>query len=130
MRNPLFMAASAACAMSFAACFAAPARADAVQEAGVAATHAGLAASADAPKMVQTHLQHVINCLEGPSGADFNAGPGNPCKDLGAGAIPDSPAEARKPLEAAAAMAKKALAEPDPAKAKAMAAEIKASLSK
>ena len=109
----------------------APARAaDAAKQIATAAAHAGLAAGADSEKMVQAHLHHVINCLEGPSGADFSAGPGNPCKDLGAGAIPDSQPDQRKMLESAAGMAKKALAETDPAKAKAMASEIQASLSK
>jgi hypothetical protein len=102
--------------------------ADASKEVATAAVHAGLAAGADQPKMVQSHLQHVINCLEGPSGADFNAAPGNPCKDLGDGAIPDSAPEARKPLADAAAKAKQAMAESDIAKAKASAAEIKAGL--
>jgi hypothetical protein len=107
-----------------------PARAaDAAKQVSVAAIHAGLAAKADSAKMTQSHLQHVINCLEGPSGADFNAAPGNPCKDLGAGAIPDSAPEQRKALETAAAMAKMAISEADPAKAKATAAEIQAQLS-
>ncbi len=100
------------------------------KEITTAAVHAGMAAGSDNPKMVQTHLQHVINCLEGPAGADFNAGPGNPCKDFGAGAIPDSAPDQRKRLETAAEMAKTAQGETDPAKAKAMAAEIQASLTR
>ena len=63
--------------------------AEATKEISTAAVHAGMAAGSDNLKMVQTHLQHVINCLEGPAGANFNAGPGNPCKDFGAGAIPE-----------------------------------------
>jgi hypothetical protein len=111
----------------------APAHAgDAAKQIAAAATHAGLAAGSDSEKMVQTHLQHVINCLEGPSGADFNAGPGNPCKDLGAGAIPDSAPEKRVTLESAAAIAKKvmAMADANIVKAKAFAAAIQANLLK
>jgi hypothetical protein len=102
----------------------------AAQEVATAAIHAGLAASADSAKMVQSHLQHTINCLQGPTGADFNPGPGNPCKDLGAGAIPDSAPDQRASLAAVAEQAKKAMAESDMAKAKAMASDIQASLKK
>jgi hypothetical protein len=116
---------------AFAALAGAPANAaDATKQIATAAAHAGMAAGADSAKMVQAHLQHVINCLEGPAGADFNAGPGNPCKDLGMGAIPDSAPDQRKKLEGAAAMAKTALAETDAAKAKAMASTIQTSLGK
>lgn len=37
----------------------------------------------------KTHLQHTMNCLEGPRGANFNATPGNPCQGQGNGVIPD-----------------------------------------
>lgn len=37
----------------------------------------------------KTHLQHTMNCLEGPRGANFNAAPGNPCQGQGNGVIPD-----------------------------------------
>jgi len=37
----------------------------------------------------QLHVQHVINCLEGPNGADFKAAAGYPCQGMGNGAIPD-----------------------------------------
>ena len=115
---------------AFVAITAAPAgAAEAAKEISTAAVHAGMAAGSDNLKMVQSHLQHVINCLEGPAGADFNAGPGNPCKDLGAGAIPDAAPDQRKRLETAAEMAKTAQGETDPAKAKAMAKEIQAGLS-
>lgn len=116
---------------AFAALACAPATAaDAAKQTATAAAHAGMAAGADSAKMVQAHLQHVINCLEGPSGADFNAGPGNPCKDLGMGAIPDSAPDQRKKLEGAAAMAKTALSETDITKAKATASTIQTNLAK
>jgi len=38
---------------------------------------------------VQLHLHHVINCIEGPSGADFFAQAGYPCQGQGNGIIPD-----------------------------------------
>ena len=64
--------------------------ADQAKEVSTAATHAGLAAIAADMKMTQTHLQHVVNCLVGPKGKGFDATPGNPCKDQGNGAIPDT----------------------------------------
>lgn len=109
----------------------APARAaDAAKEVATAAAHAGMAAASDSTKMVQAHLHHVVNCLEGPSGADFDAAAANPCKDLGAGAISDSAPDKRALLQSAAEKAKKAIADPDMTKAKATASDIQASLSK
>jgi hypothetical protein len=35
------------------------------------------------------HLQHVINCLEGPTGSNFKASAGYPCEGQGEGIIPD-----------------------------------------
>src|SRR5437899_4149090 len=35
------------------------------------------------------HLQHVMNCLEGPRGKDFRPAVGNPCQGQGSGAIVD-----------------------------------------
>jgi len=104
--------------------------ADASKEVGTAAAHAGMAAGASDPQMVKTHLHHVLNCLEGPNGADFAAAAGNPCKDQGAGAIPDSAATARPALEEAVSAAKAGLADMDVTKAKAKAAEAQAILSK
>jgi hypothetical protein len=37
----------------------------------------------------RTHLQHVINCLEGPSGKDFVQAAGFPCQGMGNGIVPD-----------------------------------------
>jgi hypothetical protein len=37
----------------------------------------------------KTHVQHVINCLEGPSGSNFVAAVGAPCQGQGNGIIPD-----------------------------------------
>ena len=74
----------------------AKADADPAKERAAAATHAGLAAKATDMKMTQMHLHHVVNCLVGPNGQGFDATPGNPCKDQGAGAIPDNGDPAQK----------------------------------
>jgi hypothetical protein len=102
--------------------------ADNSKELATAAAHAGMASGAEAPQMVRSHLQHVINCLEGPKGADFVAALGNPCGSEGQGAIPDSAADNKKKLEDAAGLAKRALAEKDIDKAKQMASELQSDL--
>ena len=104
--------------------------ADNSREVATAAAHAGMAAGAEAPQMVRSHIQHVINCLEGPKGADFVAALGNPCASLGEGAIPDGPSDGRKKLEDIAGLAKKALAEQNIDKAKQMAGELQSELGK
>ena len=117
-------------ACAFAAFAALPAYADAVQEINTAAAHAGMAAAADTPKTLHFHIQHTLNCLEGKAGPDFNAGPGNPCDDMGAGAIPDSNPAAQKSLKDAVVKAKQALAEPNFEKGKDLAADAQTILSK
>jgi hypothetical protein len=37
----------------------------------------------------RTHIQHVINCLEGPNGANFVQAAGYPCQGQGRGALVD-----------------------------------------
>jgi len=102
--------------------------ADAAKEIATAGAHAGMAAASADLKMVHTHLHHVLNCLEGPGGKDFDAGQANPCKDQGMGAIPDAEASAKPQLEGAVVLAKSGLAESDLAKAKDHAAEVQAAL--
>lgn len=46
--------------------------------------HAEMAVNAKSLKEVQMHLHHVLNCLEGKSGKDFNASFGDPCNGKGA----------------------------------------------
>jgi len=104
--------------------------ADLSKEMSTAVTHAGLAAGSADLKTVQVHLHHVVNCLVGPDGAGFDAGPGNPCKDQGAGAIPDAPADKKASLQEAVASAQSGLAETDLAKAKATALSVQALLKK
>ena len=107
-----------------------PALADSSQEIGTAAAHAGMAAGADSFKTVHFHMQHTLNCLEGKTGADFNAGPGNPCDDMGNGAIQDSAPTVRPQLMDAVAKAKSAMSEENLDKAKALAADVQGILNK
>ncbi len=71
---------------------------DPTKETATAAQHAGLAAKAADMKATQMHLHHVVNCLVGPKGKGFDANEANPCKDQGAGAIPDTKDAAQKKL--------------------------------
>jgi L,D-peptidoglycan transpeptidase YkuD (ErfK/YbiS/YcfS/YnhG family) len=66
------------------------AQGNATKEASTAHTHATLAAKADSIKMTHMHLHHVVNCLVGKNGKDFDAKAGNPCKGMGSGALKDS----------------------------------------
>jgi hypothetical protein len=63
--------------------------ADVAKEIATAEAHAGFAVKAADMKGLQMHLQHVVNCMVGPNGKGFDAAPGNPCKDQGAGVMPD-----------------------------------------
>jgi hypothetical protein len=58
----------------------------------VAAIHAGLAVDMHRVALIHLHLHHVINCLVGMRGRQFDPRAGNPCKGLGHGAISDAPA--------------------------------------
>lgn len=52
--------------------------------------HAGeLAQRGTAVAAAKTHLQHVLNCLDGPKATTFNAAVGDVCKGQGNGIIPD-----------------------------------------
>lgn len=48
-----------------------------------------LAQQGEVPAAVKRHLQHTINCLEGPTGLHFRPGAGNLCQGKGHGIIPD-----------------------------------------
>jgi hypothetical protein len=72
------------------------AQTDVGKEVSTAATHAGLAAGSKELPQVQMHLHHVINCLVGSAGKGFDTTVANPCKDQGAGAIPDTKTTAGK----------------------------------
>ena len=103
--------------------------ADGPQAIATAANHAGLAAAAGGIDMVHTHLHHVVNCLVGPGGNGFDAGPGNPCANAGGGAIPQTADAAMKAkLEAAAAQARGGIANNDMAASKKVASDVQAML--
>jgi hypothetical protein len=78
------------------ALLATPAFADLATELSTAQTHAGMASTQTDIMMAHKHLQHAVNCLEGPAGADFDATAGNPCGKAGNGAIVDSTDAAQK----------------------------------
>jgi hypothetical protein len=48
-----------------------------------------LAQRGNAVAGAKLHVQHVINCLEGPNGANVKAEAGFPCQGMGNGIIPD-----------------------------------------
>ncbi len=97
---------------------------DATKEQATAAFHAGLAAGSKDVKMVRMHLHHTINCLVGPAGAGYDEHEMNPCKDLGTGALADSPPGAsRVQLETALARALAGLKTDDLAASQKLAAE-------
>lgn len=64
--------------------------ADAKAEITIAGQHASMAASASDLATTHAHLHHTLNCIEGPTGADFSKTDINPCQNAGNGAIPDS----------------------------------------
>lgn len=86
-----------ACALPLAV-QAADANVAASKQVATATAHAGMALGAADLDMVHTHLHHVVNCLVGTSGDGFDAKAGNPCKDMGQGAIVDAKGDA--PTEA------------------------------
>lgn len=94
--------------------------ADPAKEIATAADHAGYAADATVLKTAYAHLHHVINCLVGPGGDDFDAKEANPCASMGSGAIPDNTNAAFKmQLSSAVTKAKAGLKATDLAAAKA-----------
>lgn len=59
------------------------------QEIATATTHAQMATDAADLSTAIMHFHHVINCLVGPKSKLFNAAVGNPCQDMGNGALND-----------------------------------------
>lgn len=51
---------------------------------------------------VLQHVQHVVNCLEGSGGKNFNPAAGYPCQGQGSGVLPDLQAAADAGDKAAA----------------------------
>src|SRR5437867_12317416 len=76
--------------------------------------HAGeLAQRGDVAATSLMHLQHVMNCLEGPRGKNFRAAVGNPCQGQGNGAITDLQAAAEAGAQGAVKAARYARAAHD-----------------
>jgi len=59
------------------------------QEIATATTHAQMASDAANARTAAMHFHHVINCLVGPKSKLFDAAVGNPCNDMGNGALND-----------------------------------------
>ena len=60
-----------------------------VEQIRTARTHATYSAGSEVLRGVLEHLGHVVNCLEGPRGKNYDAKNDNPCQGQGAGVIPD-----------------------------------------
>jgi hypothetical protein len=58
-------------------------------ELNTALTHAGFAAGYNAAAEIELHLHHVVNCLEGDKGKNYNEQAGNVCKGQGNGIFAD-----------------------------------------
>ena len=101
--------------------------ADFAKEAATGEAHAAMAVNAATIEQVHMHLHHVVNCLVGPKGAEFDAKQANPCQSLGDGAIPDAANPAAKAkLAAALAKAEAGLKASDLSAAKQAATEAQA----
>jgi hypothetical protein len=75
------------------------------KQASTAAAHAGMALGAADLKMAHAHLQHVVNCLVGPSGEGYDAQQADPCKGMGQGALVDARGDAARESQLQAALA-------------------------
>ncbi|MBI3998534.1 MAG: hypothetical protein HY355_05830 [Armatimonadetes bacterium] len=54
-----------------------------------AVVHANNAAGSESIRNVQSHLTHVVNCLEGPRGRNYAQAELNPCQGQGSGILVD-----------------------------------------
>ena len=63
---------------------------EAHKEIGTAAQHAEFAVKGKNIEAVHQHLHHVINCIVGSGGAEFDGAAGNPCNNMGKGALSDA----------------------------------------
>ena len=103
--------------------------ADVAAQLTVAEQHAGFAAKAgNTIDQVHMHLHHVLNCLVGPSGAGFDAAPGNPCAKAGTGAVAEADAAVKVKLTPAVAAATAGIAASDVAAAQAEAGKAAAAI--
>lgn len=70
-----------------------------MEEWKIAMQHAKLAQKYSNVKEIQQHLQHVINCVEGPGGGAFEGASGNPCEGKGKGMMVDAKAAGGKHMK-------------------------------
>lgn len=84
---------------------------DVSKEISTALDHAQMAMNGQDVKTVHEHMQHVVNCLVGPQGPEFNSQAEDPCKGMGNGAMNDvdSKSDQHKKLDKALTEAKDAL---------------------
>lgn len=66
------------------------------KEVSTAVSHAEFATNAKKVSGIHLHLHHVVNCLVGESGKQFDSSAGDPCKGMGNGAINDAGTPALK----------------------------------
>jgi hypothetical protein len=85
-RRPLLALTGIFSVLSVAVAFAAG---DAAKQIATAEVHAQMASATKDINMVHAHLHHVINCLEGPKGKQFDPKAEDPCKGMGDGALSD-----------------------------------------
>src|SRR5690242_14301607 len=74
------------------------------KQVSTAAAHAGMAMGAADLKIAHAHLQHVINCLVGPSGDGYDAQQADPCKGMGQGAMVDAKGDTTQEAQLQAAL--------------------------
>jgi hypothetical protein len=84
---------------------------DVTKEISTALDHAQMASNGQDVKIVHEHLHHVINCLVGPQGPEFDSTAEDPCKGMGNGAMNDvdSKSDQHKKLDKALSEAKDGL---------------------
>ncbi|MGH2396431.1 MAG: hypothetical protein ACRDFW_05470 [bacterium] len=73
-----------------------PAGGSIVGQLRTARTHALNAAGSEALGGAIDHLAHVVNCIEGSKGANYNSKAFNPCQGQGNGLIPDLQADSSR----------------------------------
>lgn len=88
MKKPLIVA-SASLVLAVFSTNTVNANPNAQKEINTAILHAGYAVKMTDVNKVHLHLHHVINCLVGTHGVGFDAKAGDPCMDMGNGAIMD-----------------------------------------
>ena len=95
------------------------------KEMSTAVMHAEFSAKSKEIAGVHLHLHHVVNCLVGEHGKQFDASAGDPCKGMGDGAINDAQNQyLKKTLQKVLAEAEQGLATTDPDKGRMAATNV------